>query len=187
VILNFDQLPSSQWFLNDCTGHGSGIVSHGILTINSPSDCYEYILFDPQSAWNKYASNSRGWVVEANLKVDPATEPNCSGGRGAQIIWANDHTNLIIVGFSTNEICIAYPEEVHFAMNTTDSFHIYRLENKGAHARIYVDGVLAIDHYFSMFGSGSQVIDFGDGTVYGTSLVKWDYFSYDVFPVGLAP
>jgi hypothetical protein len=28
VILNFDQLPVTPWFVNDCTGHGSGKFSH---------------------------------------------------------------------------------------------------------------------------------------------------------------
>ncbi len=187
TILSFDQLPGSEWFVNDCNGKGSGKVSHGILTINSPSDCYEYILFDPLGDWNKYVSNRRGWIVEANLKIDPSTDSSCGFARYNQIIWANDRTNLIIVGFGTNEICIAYPEEVHFAMNTTDSFHIYRVESKGTHVRIYVDGQLAIDHFFSYLGSGTQALTFGDGSVFGTSLARWDYFSYNVFPVNLAP
>ena len=125
-------------------------------------------------------------MVEANLKVDPHTQPNCDNNGGSVVIWANDRVNLIIFGFSTNEICISYPEEVHFAMDTTNAFHVYRIENKGAHVRVFVDGNLAINHVFRFLGSGSQTLLFGDGTVYGTSLTKWDYFSYDVAPVNLS-
>jgi len=185
AILNFDQLPGPEWTVWDCYGRGTATVSHGILTINSPSDCYEFDLRDPVGVWNKYVSNSRGWIVETNLKIDPLTDPNCSSG-GAEI-WANDRTNLIIFHFAPNEICIGYPEQVHFAMNTTDSFHVYRIETKGSHTRIYVDGTLAIDHVFTYLGSGSQVLYFGDGSAFGTSVAQWDYFSYSVFPVNLAP
>ncbi len=127
AILNFDQLPLPPWALIDCTGRGSGRVERGILTINSPSDCHEYSLDDPEGTWNQHVSNSRGWVVEANLKVDPHTQPNCDNNGGSVVVWANDRVNLIIFGFSTNEICISYPEEVHFAMDTTNAFHVYRI------------------------------------------------------------
>jgi hypothetical protein len=156
-------------------------VSFGILTIDSPSDCYEYLLYSPKGIWNRFVDNKRGWIVEANLKIDPVTQPECDD-RGAVQIWANDHTILLIVGFSTNEICIAYPDSVHFSMNTTDTFHIYRIRAKGMHVRIYVDGNLAIDHVLSTPGAGSEVLAFGDGVVFNTSLTRWDYLSYRVFP-----
>ena len=181
VILNFDNLPGPEWTVIDCTGGGSGTVTHGILTINSPSDCYEYDLFAPKGTWNQLVSNSRGWIIETSLIVDPITEPECDD-RGSVQIWANDHTILLIVGFSTNEICIAYPDQVHYSMNTTDSFHIYRIEAKGMHIQIYVDGNLAIDHTLSNPGGGTDTLMFGDGVGSTTSLTRWDYFSYQVFP-----
>jgi hypothetical protein len=188
TILSFDQKPSGEWTTWDCTGQGSAQFSHGILTINSPNDCFEFDLFYPTANWNQFASNSRGWVVETSLKVDPRSDATCGWANfGSVVIWANDHTNLIIVGFSTDQVCIVYPEEAHFYMDTTNSFHVYRLENRGNHLRIYVDGSLAIDHYFSWFGSGSQVLYFGDGTGSGSSFSQWDYFSYDVFPLNPIP
>ena len=180
VILNFDSLPNDDWFVNDCSGNGAGTVAHGILTIRSPS-CYEYLLFSPKGIWNKFVSNSRGWIIETSLKVDPSTAPAC-GDRGAVQIWANDHTILIVVGFSTEEICIAYPDSVHFAMNTTDSFHIYRIQAKGMHVHIYVDGKLAIEHTLSIPGGGTEGLAFGDGDLLNATLTQWDYFSYKVVP-----
>jgi hypothetical protein len=184
VILNFDNLPGPDWTVVDCSGGGTGTVSHGVLTINSPSDCYEYILFAPKGTWNQLVSNSRGWIVETSLIVDPISQPGCNsgGGQGSVQIWANDHTILLIVGFDTNEICIAYPDKVYYPMNTTDAFHIYRIEAKGMHIRIYVDGNIAIDHILSWPGAGTQALAFGDGDGSGTSLTRWDYFSSQVFP-----
>ena len=179
ILLNFDALPSAAWELNPCSDLGSSNVSHGILTIESPIDCHEYILFHRRGIWHQYVSNRRGWVIEANLKVDPGTNPECDD-RGSLLIWAHDHTNLVIVGFSTNEICIAYPDQVRYSMDTSD-FHIYRIESLGKRVRIYADGDLKIDHVLTWSGAGSDVLSFGDGSE-RNSLSQWDYFTYDVFP-----
>jgi len=182
VILNFDKLPGPLWETWDCgDGIGNSGPSHGILTIDA-SSCYEFGLWHPNGKWHKLVNNARGWIIEAGLKVDPITEPACNGDRGSVLIWANDHTNLIIIGFSTNEISIAYPDYVRFPMDTTNAFHIYRIESKGNRVKVYVDGDLKINHILSWTGGGSDVLTFGDGDGCGTSLSYWDYFSYDVFP-----
>ena len=182
VGLNFDRLPDPSWETWDCgDGVSQAMVSHGILTIDSPSSCYEFILWYPNGTWHKLVDNARGWVIEASLKVDPSTEPRCDD-RGSVQIWANDHTNLVIIGFSTNEICIAYPDNVRFPMDTTNSFHIYRIESKGNRVQVYVDGDLRIDHTLSWTGGGSNILNFGDGVGGTTSRSYWDYFSYNVFP-----
>ena len=67
-------------------------------------------------------------------------------------------------------------------MDTTDDFHVYRIESKLDQVRVYVDDVLAIDHTLSWTGGGSDVLNFGDGYGAYTSLSYWDYFWYDVFP-----
>ena len=185
VILNFDSLPGPLWETWDCgDGVSKAEVSHGILTIDAPSSCYEFDLWYPNGKWHQFVDNTRGWVIETSLRVDPSTQPECGGGGSVQI-WANDHTNLVIIGFSTNEICIAYPDNVHFPMNTTDNFHIYQIKSKGNQVQIYVDGDLKIDHILSWTGGGSNILMFGDGVGGTTSLSYWDYFSYDVFPHSL--
>jgi hypothetical protein len=184
VILNFDQFPGPLWKQSSCYGFGSSQVFHGILTIDSPSDCYEFGLFDPNGKWNKYVSNARGWVVETSMQMDPTTPlvPCDDIHYGSVLIWVEDHTRLSIVGFATNEVCLAYPDQVHFPMDTTNSFHVYRIEGKGKRLRIYVDGALAIDHEITYLGLGTETLLFGDGDIQNTSLTRWDYFSYDVFP-----
>ena len=69
-------------------------------------------------------------------------------------------------------------------MDTTDGFHVYRIEGRGLQVKVYVDGVLKIDHTLvNLNGGGSNALIFGDGIGdSGPSRVKWDYFSYDVFP-----
>lgn len=181
VVLDFDTYPSGNWVLWDCSGTGSSWVSGGILTIDAPDTCHEFMLWHPYDEWHQQVDNSRGWVIETRLQIDPITEPTGSDCRSVQI-WANDHTNLVIIGFSTNEICIAYPDRVHFPMDTTDDFHVYRIESKFDRVRVYVDDVLAIDHTLSWTGGGSDLLNFGDGYGAYTSLSYWDYFWYDVFP-----
>jgi hypothetical protein len=183
VILNFDRLPPKPWRLVNGGQPGTTTtVSHGILTINTPSDYDEYILDYPNGIWHKYVSNARGWVVEASLKIDPSTQPT---GDGSEMIWVNDHTNLIILEFNPGSVYLAYPDFVEVPMDTTDAFHIYRMESKGTNVRLYVDGQLEIDHTLSQPGGGSNILAFGDGSGGGPpNLTQWDYFSYDVFPEG---
>jgi hypothetical protein len=107
------------------------------------------------------------------------TVPQCDY-RGAVQIWANDHTNLVIVGFSPDAICLAYPDHVRVPMVTTDGFHVYRIVSRGRRVQVYVDGELTIDHILSWSGGGSNVLMFGDGVGGTSSLTRWDYFSYDV-------
>ena len=178
--MNFGHLPGPDWFVNDCTNNGSGTVAHGILTIDSQS-CYEYILYSPKGIWNQLVSNSRGWIIETRLQVDPITQPECDDASSVQI-WANDHTILVIIGFSTDAICLVYPDMVRFPMNTTDGYHIYRVETKGMLVQVFVDGNLAIDHTLTTPGGGTPALVFGDGNIMNTSLTRWDYFSYQVFP-----
>ncbi len=81
-------------------------------------------------------------MIEASLKLLPATEGECRYAEGNVLIWAHDHTNLIIIAFYPDEICIAYPDIVRLQMDTTDSFHIYRIEAQGRRVQVYVDGRL---------------------------------------------
>lgn len=182
VVLSFDHFPGKDWLHNACGTTSSAVISHGLLTINSPDlDCNEYLLFYPKGIWNQYVDNQRGWRVETSLKVDPSTQPECDS-RGSVQLWINDLTNLIIIGISNNAICIAYPDVVAVATPTTDGFHVYRVESKGKIVRIYQDGQLKIDHALTTPGGGTQALGFGDGDGSFASLTTWDYLSYDVFP-----
>ena len=184
LIQNFDHRPAPVWEPWDCgDGVGKAGVSHGILTIDAAS-CYEFMLFHPNGKWHEFVDNSRGWVIETSLKVDPRNPAEeCNDNPGTSLkIWVHDHTNLVIFGFTTDEVCIAYPDNVRLSMDTTNAFHVYRIESKRRSVRVFVDGNLKIDHTLTWQGGGSDALTFGDGHVNGKTRSYWDYFSYDVFP-----
>ena len=180
VVLDFNTYPGGNWQL--VSSGGTSYVSGGILTINAPADYHQFILSHPNDEWHQNVSNSRGWVIETGLLVDSSTQDTGCAGRGPVQILAHDHTNLVVIGFSTDEICIAYPDIVSFPMNTTNGFHVYRIESQFKQVRVYVDDILRIDHTLNLSGGGSDILMFGDGTANTKSLSYWDYFWYDVFP-----
>ena len=186
VILHFDAVPGGDWELRE--SGGASYVSDGILTIDALGAHHEFILYAPKGEWNRHVSNTRGWVLEARLRVDPASNLECGSDL---LIWAHDHTSLLQVGFAPGEICIFYPDRVHYPMNTSDGFHAYRIVSRLASVRIYVDGRLAIDHTLSHMGGGTEALLFGDGNAQQATKSRsyWDYLWYDVVPdlVQLAP
>jgi Ca2+-binding RTX toxin-like protein len=88
---------------------------------------------------------------------------------------------LVKVSVAPGGVCLLYPDQVSYAMDTTSAFHTYRVETKGMHVRILVDGVLRIDHTLSVAGNGTEVLYFGDGSGGSPSRSYWDYFEYDTF------
>ena len=180
VVLDFDTYPERDWEL--VSSGGSSTVSGGILTINAPNGTYhEFSLPHPDGLWHQEVSNSRGWVIETRMRVDPVTTAPCDYGLK---IWANDHTNPIEVGFSAEDVCLIYPDMVRYPMDTTDGFHVYRIESRLDNVKVYVDGDLVIEHTRTWQGGGGDILMFGDGSVAAdnSTLSYWDYFWYDVTP-----
>jgi hypothetical protein len=181
VVLNFDELPGSDWKV--ASSGASAHVSGGTLTIDAPPgyNQYEFLLNYPNGAWHQQVSNSTGWTIEARLRIDPSSEPGAwqSGGSTARI-WANDHANCVIVGFNPNQIGLLNTGTAPYLMDTTDDFHVYRIESRLDDVRIYADGDLIIDQLVTRRSSDcSDVLMFGGGGD-GTSVSYWDYFWYDV-------
>jgi Ca2+-binding RTX toxin-like protein len=181
VRLDFNTLPPASWQANKCET-GSATASGGILTIDSPS-CFEYILDDPNAPWYATVSNARGWAIETRLRLAllPGGGASCESDDNGVVIWAHDRSMLVKVSVATGGVCLLYPDQVSYAMDTTGAFHTYRVETKGLHVRILVDGVLRIDHTLSVAGDGSQLLYFGDGSGGTPSRSYWDYFEYDTF------
>jgi hypothetical protein len=181
VRLDFDTLPSPAWLANDCET-GTATVSGGILTLDSPS-CFEYILNDTNAPWYQTVSNARGWAIETRLRVGdvPGAGASCESDDNGVLIWAHDRSMLIKVSVASGGVCLLYPEQVAYAMDTTDVFHTYRVETKGRRVKVFVDGVLRIDHTLTVLGNGTEVLYFGDGSGGSPSRSFWDYFEYDTF------
>lgn len=190
VRLDFAATPPPPW--NVVCGDPPGAsAADGILTIDS--DCFEYQLSHPDGDWHRNVSNSRGWAIETRVRLDdtPGADVPCpKDGVGAAGVWANDHRVLVIFGFSTEGVCLAYPDDVTFPMNTTAAFHTYRFEVKGLRVRVLVDGVLKIDHVLTWTGGGSDVLMFGalgGGRTGEEVRSHWDYLEYDTFASGALP
>jgi hypothetical protein len=186
VSLEFDALPPTPpWQV--VSDRGTASVANGVLTIDTPS-FYEFDLFHPRGIWHRDVSSRRGWVIETRLRVGPRTDGNgCQEQRGAVQIWANDHTNTVIVGFDPGAVCLAFPDEIAVPADTTDAFHDYRIASNGQRVRIWMDDTLLVDHVMSRGGGASDTLMFGDGLGGAPSVSRWDSFSYDVAPGGAAP
>jgi len=172
-VLGFDSLPGDPWTVHRAIGDAT--VADGILTLPGS---WEFMLWHPYDTWHQHVDNANGWAIETRLKIDPHITVPVDKSGAPVLIWAQDHVNLVIIGFNSYQVGISYPDLVVVPMNTTDDFHTYRIESQYEQVRVYVDGVLRIDHALSWTGLGSDALTFGDLSYYPT---YWDYFSYEVY------
>jgi len=77
-------------------------------------------------------------VVETKIKVDSTTEPLAIAVRIA------NGRNVEYLTLSKNSIGLQFAGLSH-SMNTTDDFHLYRIEIEGKNLRVYVDGTLKLN------------------------------------------
>ena len=187
-------MPSDPWFRQ--FDSGTATVSNGILTIDAPAGYNEFQLSidghgpHPADPWTANVSNVRGWSVEVRMRVDPLTEPFCAGPPPPQLtrgpaltIWVTDDSHkLIQLGFAP--ACVAWlrspTDATTFAMDTTASFHVYRVSVLHSEVKIYVDGVKVMTGDTSTVGVTNTGIIFGDGqTAGGPTRSYWDYLTYD--------
>jgi hypothetical protein len=158
---------------------GSSTFVDGTMVVDTVG-YEEWILDNPtQSKWWDNVHPSKGWWVEARLRVDEA-DPECPDGPG---IWISDRVNLWRLNFGTNRIS-AYPTGQ--ASVDMTQFRVVRFEADGPEGprRVLVDGVVMIDVPDEPRAGGTQALNFGDLGGCGHSLVTWDYFSYDTFAPG---
>jgi hypothetical protein len=173
IVLNMDELPNVQ----DPSWQGDNVsasVSGGILTW--AGGAYT------NSDWSRHVSSAQGWVLEARMKLDPSSDDCYNAG-----FWINDRVCCTLMSIYKNKVRIFYPDQLEHAMDTTDTFHVYRIEGKGDTFRLSVDGALAIDYHRSWTGGGNEMLQLGCGSWSdsvscsgdGTGRSYWDYFSYD--------
>ena len=175
VRLDMDNLPENEgWQVFMGSPAGTSWVSNGILTIDSPS----YLEYTAPDDWINSVSNQNGWIIETKMRLDPTTVDDTSG---SILIWIHDNTYLTQIGFHKDKVFIDYPDYSEHPMNTTSTFHVYRIEGKGQSFKLFVDGKLAIDYKRTVAGGGSQVLFFGDGVWANYSKSYWDYFFYIIF------
>ncbi|HIE50569.1 MAG TPA: exo-alpha-sialidase [Armatimonadetes bacterium] len=121
-----------------------------------------------------YAHPKLGAVAEVRLRV-----VSCSGPAGVVLLMA-DGVHEAGLTF--------YPDRVEFhrlglsyRLDTTDDFHIYRLEVKAQDLRLWVDGQIALDapgKFTPPAHQGRNLIGFGSCSSPATGEAYWDYVRY---------
>jgi hypothetical protein len=170
VVQTFTQLPPGPWQVNE-----PATVAGNVLTLGP----YGYVaLFDGSATdWSGNADNSLGWTVEARMRLDESVTEECGYAEPARI-WAGDHLTVVTVGFARGQVCLTYPNQVVYAMDTQSAFHTYKLDVRRERVRLSVDGRVVIDHTLSWSGGGTPALMAESLT--GTS--HWQYLRYDTTP-----
>jgi len=159
-------------------GDGDIAFAGGMMTVESFS-YEEWILYsDTPSKWWNSVHPSKGWWVEARLRVDLA-DPGCTDGPG---IWIHDRGKLFQLHFGDGELLADPGGSVPF---DTSAFHVYRFEDYGdGTRRVLADGVEVLDLSAEAGGDGTLALTLGDLGGCGHSIVVWDHYSYDTFAPG---
>ncbi|GAA3351796.1 hypothetical protein GCM10020358_82870 [Amorphoplanes nipponensis] len=170
MVQTFAQLPPGPWRINE-----PATVAGNVLTLGP----YGYVgLFDGSpSDWSGNADNSLGWTVEARMRLDASVTEECGSAEPARL-WAGDHLTVVTVGFARGQVCLTYPVQVPYAMDTQSAFHTYRLDVRRERVRLSVDGRVVIAQTLPWSGGGTPALLAESLT--GTS--HWQYLRYDTTP-----
>jgi hypothetical protein len=92
---------------------------------------------------------------------------------------------LIKFTFTATSARISYPVLSTIAMDPTDAFHTYRIQNLGgSHIQVLVDGESQLDIELTASGGGTEGITIGDLGGCGGSAAVWEYLAYDTAAPG---
>jgi len=140
---------SVNWDLIDEGAGATGSLSGGILDIDCPSAMAFYGYRAPMADWET-ASIAGQWAVEARVHLIEQAVTN-DPIRGALHLGAGDGARYFVL--------VVHPDKIEFyetagsgpysgtwsyAMDTTDGFHVYRMEVDGPLVDVYVDGTLVM-------------------------------------------
>jgi len=176
----------------------TGGVLHQSTLPFSVNDCFDGASQPQSLSWIVAADPfqfSEGVVLEAELRVlsSQYTTNPCNGWPrpGLLVGVEDDSARTFRVGFGASTLFLANdpfvpfgdPGVVEASFDTTDGFHVYRLEIVGANAALFIDGVptLSLSTFGDPFSASNRVV-FGDGTSWANSEVE--IRSVRVFPMG---
>jgi len=153
-------------------GTATGTVSGGILTIadTAPDDDLNYSLDDGD------LDNSVGSAIEARMK------PTILVANEQQLgLKIEDGTRKVELRVLTDKIRVfglTGSNVTNFTMNTTSTFHTYRMTLQGLTAKVYVDEALVVT-YTNTVTSANQTMTFGDlGAGASAHASEWDFVKY---------
>jgi hypothetical protein len=180
VTLEFDALSELEagGFVN--YKGGTTTASDGKLVV-AGATFEEWALESGTGSWWQ-STLANGWMVEANLRIVTADADCASTG-----FWVADNSGRVIkLQLSASWAGISYPASHGVEMDTTDAFHVYRLQYLG-HDRyqFLVDGKLIRDVHQLDSGAGSTVLMFGDLGGCSGATSEWESFTYDPVPYAM--
>lgn len=135
------------------------------------------------SEWTGASGRLTGWDVDVRMRLGRDATGTCldeeTGAPPPTLLWVGDTMDLLQVGFAPGELCVLYPfEDRQVIPLDTQRWHRYRLEARGQHLRIAVDGRTVLDR--TLTGRGAGTVGLGFETFTGSS--TWDYVRYDTSP-----
>ena len=153
-------------------GEDRASLLDGILTINTVGA--GYVACEYSRDWKP--DNVKGWTVEAVFK---AVAIDSNDPLNIRIISGSDSVRYAVLSAQPDKIILWREGGVtEFKMNTTDTFHTYRMTVKGSVVRVYVDKKLVI----MGFAGPATVskVTFGDTTVSSVNgKLQWKSINLD--------
>jgi len=123
------------------------------------------------------AAATSGQIIEARLKIYPGTEV-----AGVCLGFSDDIYGGNIT-FMPDRIMISTADgQEEYLLDTTDSFHTYRITRYGKESKVYIDGAaepaLSVKAPFLSSVNFPSQIFWGDGTGRNDGKADWDYIKY---------
>ncbi|WP_309133739.1 calcium-binding protein [Cellulomonas sp.] len=178
----FRRPPADPWQVRGFSGDPVATTRGGTITIGEQT-LVMLLEYAAPAEWTGSANRLTGWDVEFRMRLGADTTHTCldeeTGAPPPTLLWVGDTTDLVQVGFGPGEICLTYPfqDRVRIPLDT-HRWHRYRLEARGQHLRLVVDGRTVLDR--DLAGRGAGTVALGFETHQGSS--TWDYVRYDTVP-----
>jgi len=169
-----DVLPqnATQPWTTSCDENAS--VTNSVLVINTIGTTCNEICGEKTFKISDIVNKEKGVVIVAKVKVGAIGRE----GESTDIaIIIADSEKSFFLGFLEDKIIEGNVENINsYSMQTTDDYHLYRIEYKNGIANVYVDGVHRLT--LNGYSSDNNYIAFGDvwQTCRGMNgLTYWDY------------
>ncbi|MGA2264526.1 MAG: hypothetical protein ABSH28_24225, partial [Acidobacteriota bacterium] len=152
-----------------------------------------YLYFISENGdWTANVLNSRGWVIETEMRLDGSTEtldptsPYYNYYNVALLI--NDDTYSTYISINPGTVFVGDPDLGGISIDvTTTDYHTYRIEGQDNFIKLYVDDQLEVTYQQPGPSGGTEALAFGDQYSYGSSISYWKSFSYDTDPAPAVP
>ncbi len=165
LIYDGDRLPAKPWTRDTGSPRTEETVAEGALRIadkGTQAGDFHYWRFP-------WAADPEGkTTVEARVKVVS----------GSSFILLSNGAADERLGFWPDHIDLWNNRKLRFDMNTTDDYHVYRIECGGRDLRVFVDGQLRIDatgKFAKHAAAARNELAFGTANSPGVGDAWWDY------------